>query len=316
MGMGFKSSHFGSYYSSLCNNCGKPGHQFHQCKLPITSYGIILYQHTSVTTPTTPTTTAMNTNSPIQFLMMRRKNSFGYIDFVRGKYTLHNLVHLQRMIDEMSLEEKEWLLTESFASLLQHMWGPNVVMKNDEFASMKKFELLKQGIFFLCPTAAAAAAAAEAKVEVEVEVEEATKKGEIWTLSDLIRRSTTQWVDTEWEFPKGRRNCHEKDIHCAIREFEEETGILQHDFTMIENVLPFEELFIGSNHKSYQYKYFLGYCPHSECLLDNFQQSEVSKIEWKSLDECLQCIRPYHVEKKKMIARIYHLLTFTSICIL
>ena len=26
-----------------CNNCGKQGHQYHQCKLPITSYGIICF---------------------------------------------------------------------------------------------------------------------------------------------------------------------------------------------------------------------------------------------------------------------------------
>ena len=26
-----------------CNNCGKQGHSFHQCKLPVTSYGIILF---------------------------------------------------------------------------------------------------------------------------------------------------------------------------------------------------------------------------------------------------------------------------------
>jgi hypothetical protein len=28
---------------NTCNNCGKLGHQFNQCKLPIISYGIILF---------------------------------------------------------------------------------------------------------------------------------------------------------------------------------------------------------------------------------------------------------------------------------
>ena len=28
---------------NVCNNCGKLGHQFSQCKLPIISYGIILF---------------------------------------------------------------------------------------------------------------------------------------------------------------------------------------------------------------------------------------------------------------------------------
>jgi len=30
--------------TNICNNCGKQGHMFHQCKLPITSYGIIAFR--------------------------------------------------------------------------------------------------------------------------------------------------------------------------------------------------------------------------------------------------------------------------------
>ncbi len=30
--------------NNACNNCGKQGHSFHQCKLPITSYGIIAFR--------------------------------------------------------------------------------------------------------------------------------------------------------------------------------------------------------------------------------------------------------------------------------
>ena len=31
--------------TNVCNNCGKTGHSFHHCKLPITSYGIILFTY-------------------------------------------------------------------------------------------------------------------------------------------------------------------------------------------------------------------------------------------------------------------------------
>ena len=27
-----------------CNNCGKQGHLFHQCKIPITSFGVIAFR--------------------------------------------------------------------------------------------------------------------------------------------------------------------------------------------------------------------------------------------------------------------------------
>ena len=267
--------------TNSCNNCGKQGHSFHQCKLPITSYGIILFR---------------STPKGLQFLMIRRKDSFGYIDFIRGKYLSHNIEHIQNIVNEMSSQEKCRLKNESFENLWNLMWGEttNIQYKSEEFASCKKMDSLKNGIFI---------------------------DGEKITLNDIIENSNTKWEETEWEFPKGRRNYQEKDIECALREFEEETGIPQQNICIIENVLPFEEIFIGTNYKSYKHKYFLAYVNNdnnnnnnNNCLsdnneiLNNFQKTEVSKIEWKSIDECLQSIRPYSLEKKKLITNIYKVL--------
>ena len=119
-----------------------------------------------------------------------------------------------------------------------------------------------------------------------------------------MENSHTQWMETEWEFPKGRRNFQEKDIDCALREFEEETGLAKKDITIIENLMPFEEIFLGSNHKSYKHKYFLAYTDKTDDILQNYQKTEVSKLEWKTLDECLESIRPYHLEKKQLIINI------------
>ena len=38
--------------------------------------------------------------------------------------------------------------------------------------------------------------------------------------------------------------------------------------------------------------------------LENYQKSEVSKLEWKSINECLESIRPYSLEKKQLITNI------------
>ena len=94
--------------NNICNNCGKQGHLFHQCKLPITSYGIVVFRHS---------------NEGLQFLMIRRKDSFGYIDFIRGKYVFYNVEQIQQIIDEMSVCEKERLLTEPFEKLWKLLWG-------------------------------------------------------------------------------------------------------------------------------------------------------------------------------------------------
>lgn len=256
--------------NNICNNCGKQGHQFHQCKLPITSHGIIAFRYTI--------------DFGLQYLMIRRKNSFGYIDFIRGKYIQNNLDHLKLMFNEMSIEEKELIKNNSFETLWKLMWGNQDTshqnqFKGEELSSQKKFDCLKNGI----PIGG---------------------NGEIITLDILINNSSTSWNETEWEFPKGRRNFQEKDLDCALREFEEETGINKKYIKIIDNLLPFEEMFLGSNHKSYKHKYFLGFVENSEINLLNFQLNEVSKIEWKTIEECLESIRPYNLEKKQLIINI------------
>ena len=70
--------------NNICNNCNKSGHLFHNCRLPITSYGIILFR---------------TMNKVKQFLMIRRKDTFGYIDFIRGKYSPYNIEHIQNIIN-------------------------------------------------------------------------------------------------------------------------------------------------------------------------------------------------------------------------
>ena len=68
--------------------------------------------------------------------------------------------------------------------------------------------------------------------------------------------------------------------------------------------MPFEEIFIGSNHKSYKHKYFLAFMEDNTDLLENYQVTEVSKLDWKSLEDCLESIRSYNLEKKQLILNI------------
>ena len=255
---------------NICNNCGKQGHSFHQCKLPITSYGIIVFR---------------SSERGIEYLMIRRKDSYGYIDLIRGKYSSYNIEQIQKSVDEMSIAEKERLKTESFNNLWKMLWGDNNInqYKGEENASSKKIEIIRNGI-------------------------QINNKNEKFTLLDIINNSKTEWQETEWEFPKGRRNFQEKDLECALREFEEETGYSIKNVKVVENLLPFEEIFIGSNHKSYKHKYFLAYMNVNINNLQNFQKSEISKIEWKTIDECLESIRPYNLEKKQLITNVNKML--------
>ena len=96
---------------NFCNNCGKNGHAFHQCRYPITSIGIITFR---------------NTKEGIKYLMIRRKDTLGFVDFMRGKYPLYNQNYLRNIINEMTIQEKQKLLNNSFDNLWKDLWGENI----------------------------------------------------------------------------------------------------------------------------------------------------------------------------------------------
>ena len=90
-----------------------------------------------------------------------------------------------------------------------------------------------------------------------------------------------------------------------MREFKEETGLYEKNIKIIKNVIPYDEIFMGSNYKSYKHKYYLAYINDvNEQDMNKFQKSEVSKYEMVFSSEVLSIIRPYNLEKKDIIIKI------------
>jgi 8-oxo-dGTP pyrophosphatase MutT (NUDIX family) len=246
---------------------------FYNCCLPITSNGIIGFRKNPETGLT-------------EYLMIRRKHTLGFIDFIRGKYSVYNRYYICNMIYQMTNAEKEMLKTMDFEDIWLLIWGKPANFshyKNEEIGSKEKFSQLRHGIH-----------------------------GQ-YTLADLVDASTTKWEEPEWGFPKGRRNYNETDLDCSIREFNEETGFKLSKTGVIQNISPFEEIFCGSNYKSYKHKYFLTYMDYesSEPVLQ--ESNEISDIRWKSYAECIASIRPYNLEKKRMLSNIDILLKKTML---
>jgi 8-oxo-dGTP pyrophosphatase MutT (NUDIX family) len=256
-------------YNNFCNNCGKQGHLFHQCKNPITSIGIIVY--------------TKNNNNEKEYLMIRRKDSLGYVDFIRGKYPLFNKRYLKNIISEMTNSEKSDILNLEFDILWNKLWGEYIGLqyRSEEKASRDKFNSLKSGINLLNNT---------------------------YNLETLIEESKTEWNEPEWGFAKGRRNYQEKDLGCALREFEEETGYSRNSITLIQNIIPLEEIFTGSNYKSYKHKYYLAYMNKNVKPVSSYQKTEVSEMSWCNYNDSISRIRPYNIEKKNLISKVEDLL--------
>ena len=123
---------------------------------PIISYGIVLY-------------TYVKRENLIKYLFIRRKNSFGFIDFIKGNYTISNKFHLQNMFDEMTLNEKTMLMTNSFNELWCNLWDYDINKKtfenNSEYIKLKnKFNKVK----------------------------------EMKLIDDMVQKSQTLWGEPEW----------------------------------------------------------------------------------------------------------------------
>ena len=260
---------------SYCNNCGAAGHAYHQCKLPISSFGIVAYRMVNRGDETVPL-----------YLMIRRKDSLGFVDFVRGKYRIHDVRYIKAIVDEMTNSEKEMLISASFRELWTALWGYNssIQYRGEEKTSHSKFSDLRKGIVV---------------------------ESRPHSLHTLVTGSKTNWAYPEWGFPKGRRNYHEKEIDCAMREFTEETGYAITRAHIVSNVIPYQEVFTGSNFKSYKHCYFLAELPDS-LESAGFQKSEVGDMAWVPYREALSLIRPYNMEKKQVLINVHNtLLNYT-----
>ena len=93
-----------------CNNCGKKGHGYYQCRLPIISNGIIAIRKNKET-------------NNIEYLMIRRRHTLGFIDFMRGKYLVENKYYISNMIYQMTISEKDMLRTMAFDEVWVSVWG-------------------------------------------------------------------------------------------------------------------------------------------------------------------------------------------------
>lgn len=287
-------------YKLHCNNCGKFGHLNRNCKEPITSIGIIcvriadnelrnkVVQKTSLiekifnilkfNSKNNKFLTILDEYNPkIEFLMIKRKHSLGFLEFIRGRYDVEDYQKIVKLFEHMTEEEIDKIKTSDFDTIWCDVWGKTAQLKiyEDEYnRSKEKYNLIKYK----------------------------SDAHNVLGLKFFTDNITPKWKHGEWGFPKGRRSHYEKNLTCAIREFQEETGYTQDDYFLIENILPLKEVFLGTNGIPYKHIYYLAIlnenCSDPTILDDN---NEVGEIDWFTYSKCSSLIRTYHTEKKKVL---------------
>ena len=217
----------------------------------------------------------------LMFLFVRKKNSIEYIEFIKGKYNIYDDYSYINLLNYITLNELNTLKNNNFIDIWNNLWNINdnnkqlyVKYENEYNISKNKFDNINKSIY------------------------------------DKIK---IIYNEPEWGFPKGKKNKYESNIDCAIREFNEETGI--NKIIILNNINPINEVFFGTNNIKYRHIYFISLDNNNNDIINKSfldYSDEISDIKWFNYEDSNNIIRSYHIKKKIIIMNI---IKFISILI-
>ena len=302
-------------YSRTCTNCGKPGHDYKYCDEPITSWGVIvvkkfldkqtkydkellrLLPNIKIETSDDVERFEKNINT-FKFLLVSRKHSLGYVEFIRGRYKTNKFTNISFLFKQMLAHEIDNIKNKEFDELWNDFWS------NDNKKNMYRREY----------------------IDSKAKFDQLKENTEEFNLEFYVNNIKPYYSTPEWGFPKGRKFKNETDDECALREFNEETNITTNNINIFSNIYPIVENITGTNGIKYRHKYFLGeyvndgvcddVISHINGTLDaepldsntecnKFNNSEIGSIGYYTLTEALNMIRDYHIEKKNILLNIF-----------
>lgn len=285
-----------------CSNCGKYGHENKTCEVPIISVGIICVflnecvKHTLFNDKLNLSQYNENINNynykrlsnlskiefykdKINFLMIERKHSLNYIEFIRGLYDVNDISKLNKMFSLMSKKEHNMIKGKEFDLLWNNLWQKTAnkkEFKKEYLNSKKKFNIINEN-----------------------------------NTLDYLLNNGTQYETAEWELPKGRRNPTESNLECAKREFFEETGYDDSKYTVINNTLNISDTFTGTNGKEYKHIYYI--VIFNEDIMENsLQNKEVNKVSFLPWEKAITKVRSYYQSKINLLNDVF--LFFMNLC--
>lgn len=307
-----------------CLNCGKTNHMMNTCTEPFSSYGLLcFYKKTPEHDP--------------KVVMVCRKHTIPYIDFLRGKYDVNKLGYILELFSKMTATEIGKITTlADFAKLRTDLGLNNRTQKayklEYETSELKFNYLLKLGILHKLITCINHIYKTDFTLyntpdnETTALAKEIILKEMKDIISSLDDPQPSLYITPEWGIPKGKRLLRETDLQCSIREFSEETGIPAHYIRIYKNVVPLEEIYVGMNNQQYKHIYFIAEIINLDriaepggldILLDHKgyevrpgdeQFSEISRVQVMTQADAIASIRPFHANKKNIVQKAFYII--------
>lgn len=267
-----------------------------------------------------------------RLLMINRKYSLAFMEFMRGKYDVDNSDYIYNLFQMMTLEELDLICKlYDFIKIRKYMNFYNNTNKKFVFeldnAKLKFNYISKLGIL----TDIITKINNEYKLNLVIGTTIGPPPGlydnteYFKTLTRNTQSNNTLYTDCEWLLPKGKREENETDLKTAIREFYEETGINPKYISVYKNIVPFEYTFIGINGIEYRNIYFIAeltVAPKTlkfkydiatySIILQNLgnkfleNNKEVSNIELLSLKQCKDKTRDYETKFRDYLQHVFN----------
>lgn len=263
-------------FGQFCINCGKNNHTFTQCNEPFSSYGVICFHKSQV-------------DNLHRVLMVCRRHSVYYVEFLRGKYDVNNIEYLITLFSRMTKDEIQLICSSANFEALRNDLGLDntrrrVFRAEYETSELKFNYILNLGILanviqsinfifneaFHMASATSNPDSANSQFKLPITGPGTSSTANLSefiqenrdVLNELKAEMTMQNAEIykmpEWEVPKGKRQNKETDLQCAVREFCEETGLGPENIRIFKNVVPLEEIYTGVNGVEYKHIYFIG----------------------------------------------------------
>lgn len=258
-----------------CINCGVYGHTSRFCNCPTTSYGVIAYK---------------SIRGVIKYVMIQRKDTLSYVEFIRGNYNLQNKNYIISLFQNMTVQERDFINANTFEEVWNNLWVDN--RRNNMFykSTREKFNELKNGYY------------------IRNTSNDSTM---IFSIKHIVETYPSLVAEQEWDFPKGRRKIGEKDFQCALREFGEETSIHSNEVHFIDSSKYFEEVYLSTNKTRYRNIFYVAkYSNRSQSRplfnhRDSNQAKEVRDVQWFTSEEIFERLKHRNPEKRETFKLVH-----------
>lgn len=218
------------------------------------------------------------TDGKMYFCLYKRRDSFSWIDLLRGKWKSNKNQTVDTLISTLTNEELERL--KMYWDDFDTLWNDLFPIKDD--CKMYVYSEQPRKIY-------------------------ASIQNEIPNILDKIKEGGISVKTFQWGFPKGRKDRpSESPFACALREFQEETNHelnVRDKYSKLFNpvngkVVTMVEKYVGSDGRNYRTMYFpvefdnkfeseILYS-NGKCLREKQISQEASDVSWMTYDDIVE----------------------------